>query len=116
MGHQDNMPELYKMLDIYVISSVSETWPTSLMEAMAAGRAIITTDCGGGREIVGDEVSGIVIPIKNSEILAKKIKYLIEHPQIREALGENALRDSNSFDINQTVSAVEALYRNFQIN
>jgi glycosyltransferase involved in cell wall biosynthesis len=116
MGHQDNMPELYKMLDIYVISSVSETWPTSLMEAMAAGRAIITTDCGGGSEIVDDEDSGIVVPVKNSEILAKKIEYLIEHPKIRETIGENALRESKRFDIDQTVLAVEKLYRNCILN
>ena len=106
------MPEIYKMLDIYVICSVSETWPTTLMEAMAAGRAIITTDCGGGSEMVEDGISGIVIPVKNYKILSNKIEYLIENPKLRAILGENAERKSNSYDINKTVASVEKLYRN----
>jgi glycosyltransferase involved in cell wall biosynthesis len=111
LGHRNDMPELFKALDIYVLASNSETWPTSLMEAMAAGRAVITTDCGGGSEIVVDGKTGLLVPVKNSKILTQKIEYLICEPEKRKELGRNALRESMRFDIKETVSAVELLYK-----
>ncbi len=111
LGHQDSMPEIYRLLDIFVISSVSETLPTCLMEAMAAGKSIITSDCGGGSELIVNENTGFIIPVKNSGILAEKIEFFIDNPDIRKKFGQNAYHESKRFDINQTVLALETLYR-----
>ncbi|MFC1877924.1 glycosyltransferase family 4 protein [Thermodesulfobacteriota bacterium] len=112
MGHQENIPEILQMMDIFVMSSFSETWGTSILEAMAAGRAIITTDSGGGSEMINDGYSGLIVPVKNARILADKIEHLIDYPEVRRQLAGNARQDSESHNIDLTVQRVEDLYRN----
>jgi glycosyltransferase involved in cell wall biosynthesis len=110
MGHQTNMPELLQMLDVFVMASISETWPTCLMEAMAAKRAIVTTDSGGGGEIVKDGETGIVVSVRDSKAIAEKIEYLIDNPSQGIFLAENAQKESARYDINLTVQRIQKLY------
>jgi len=109
-GHQSNMPEVLTMLDIFVMASISETWPTSLMEAMAAKKPIITSDSGGSSEIIKDGLTGLIVPVKDSMAIAEKINYLIDNPVQSSFLAENAQRESEKYDINHTVQQVQDLY------
>ncbi len=110
MGHQDDIPVILKMLDIFVMASISETAGLSLLEAMAAEKAIITTDSGGPSEIVKDRVTGLVVPVKDAKAIAKEIQYLIDNPCVRELLAKNAASDSEQYDIRCTVEKIEQLY------
>ena len=110
VGHQDDMPAVLQALDIWVMASASETAPVSLLEAMAAGRAVITTDCGGPSEIIRHGLTGLVVPVRHSRAIADSITYLLENPAARRVLGENARKDSKQYDIRVTVQAIEALY------
>lgn len=110
MGHQANMPEVLQMLDVFVMASISETWPTSLMEAMAAKKAIVTTDSGGGGEIIRDGEIGIVVPVRNSKAIAEKIEYLIDNPSQSTFLAESAQKESTKYSIHLTVQQIQELY------
>jgi glycosyltransferase involved in cell wall biosynthesis len=76
--------------DIFLMSSILEGQPQSLVEAMAYGCPIVTTSVGGIPELIQDGVNGLLCPPKNPECLAKKVITLIEEPTLRERLGQTA--------------------------
>ena len=87
-GHVENVPEAYHSGDIVVLSSISEGFPYSIVEAMMARKAIIATDVGGIREALGP--AGIVVRPQDAEQFAQAICYLIGHPLERASLGQEA--------------------------
>lgn len=70
----------YAMSSVYVLPSYREGTPRTVLEAMAMGRPIITTDTQGCRETVKpDSTNGFLVPIKNSEAVAEKMLWFLEH-------------------------------------
>lgn len=110
LGHQDDIPVILKMLDIFVLASFSETAPLSLLEAMAAKKAIVTTDCGGPSEIVENGKTGFIVPIKDAQAIAEKIKYLIQNPSEAEALAKNASLESEKYNIAFVAEQIQKVY------
>ncbi|WP_179996456.1 glycosyltransferase family 4 protein [Acinetobacter sp. YH16051] len=80
-GHVSNIKDWIADSHVFVLPSYREGVPRSTQEAMAIGRAIITTDVPGCRETVVDGVNGFIIPRWNPEALAEKMIYFIEHPE-----------------------------------
>lgn len=110
LGQQEDIPGILKMLDIFVIASISETAPLSLLEAMSAGKAIITTDCGGPAEVIEDNRTGLIAPVRDPDALAWKIERLIDQPELAAFLGRNAELESVNFDLKLNVQKVQQLY------
>jgi glycosyltransferase involved in cell wall biosynthesis len=75
---KSEVAEFMKRCDFLVVSSLFETFANVLIEAMACGRPIVTTDCGGPSEIVTPMI-GIKVPPGNSETLADAINYMLDH-------------------------------------
>lgn len=99
-GHVSNVSEWIEKSSVFVLPSYyREGVPRSTQEAMAIGRAIITTDVPGCRETVIDGVNGFLVPKWNPEALAEKMIYFIEHPeQIRLMGAESYKLAVNKFD------------------
>jgi glycosyltransferase involved in cell wall biosynthesis len=87
LGHINNVKLIYEQSDIVCLPSYREGLPKSLIEAMAVGRPIVTTDAIGCRECVDDGINGYLVPVKNADILADKIKDLISDPELRLKMG-----------------------------
>jgi glycosyltransferase involved in cell wall biosynthesis len=86
-GHRDNMAEMFAQSHIVVLPSYREGLPKVLLEAASCGRAIITTDVPGCREIVRHNNNGLLVPSHDSKFLADAIKKLIESPDLRASMG-----------------------------
>ncbi|MBB6364082.1 glycosyltransferase family 4 protein [Acinetobacter lwoffii] len=86
-GHVSNVSDWIAENHIFVLPSYREGVPRSTQEAMAIGRAIITTDVPGCRETVVDGVNGFLVPKWNPEALAEKMIYFIEHPEKVSLMG-----------------------------
>jgi glycosyltransferase involved in cell wall biosynthesis len=86
-GFTRDIPKVLAAMDIFVISSTSEGLPTSLLEAMAAGKACIVTDIGLPIE---NMKTGLVVPAKNPEKMAEAIERLIQDEKLRKSLGAKA--------------------------
>jgi glycosyltransferase involved in cell wall biosynthesis len=82
--------ELYESSGIFVFPSESENFPVVLLEAMAAGLAIITTEGTGCAEVVGD--AGLLVPVRDSKAISRGLARLIENPELRRSLGAAARR------------------------
>ena len=87
LGHCDDIPKLYHRSHIVCLPSYREGLPKSLIEAAAASRAVVTTDVPGCRDALIPNVTGLVVPVKNSEKLANALEWLIQHPKERVSMG-----------------------------
>jgi len=76
--------------DIYVLPSYREGTPRTVLEAMAMGRAVITTDAPGCRETVADGDNGYLVPIKDSVSLATAMLRFIENPVLIKEMGQRS--------------------------
>lgn len=86
-GHRNDMSAVYGGATLVVLPSYREGLPKVLLEAAACGKAIIATDVPGCRDIVKDGVNGVLVPPRDSSILAMSIANLLLDPHTREAMG-----------------------------
>jgi glycosyltransferase involved in cell wall biosynthesis len=90
VGYDKDVAKYYKRASIFVFPSLTEGNPKVVMEAMASGLPVITTD--NAQSIVKDGESGFVVPIRDSEAIKEKIEFLYNNPDIRETMGRKARR------------------------
>lgn len=86
-GHVDNVVSWITNSSVFVLPSYREGVPRSTQEAMAIGRAVITTDVPGCRDTVIDGVNGFLVPAWSPEALADKMIYFIKNPEEIEMMG-----------------------------
>jgi glycosyltransferase involved in cell wall biosynthesis len=79
---------LHQCFDVSVLCSVSEGFPNSLIEAMAAARPVVATPVGGVIDAVTDGVTGLLVPPGNPAALAEALRRLEAEPMSRTRLGE----------------------------
>lgn len=91
-GHVDNVEEWITKSDVFVLPSYREGVPRSSQEAMAIGRAIITTDVPGCRETVIDGVNGFLVNKWDHHDLAEKMMFFIKHPDQIEVMGKESYK------------------------
>ena len=80
------MPRLLAAIDVYVQPSVNEGLSLSILEAMAAGKAVVATRVGGTGEVIADGETGVLVPPGSSAALAAAILRLLADPDAREAI------------------------------
>ena len=88
LGYYKNIEKLYNASHIICLPSYREGFPKGLIEAAAAGRAVVTTDVPGCRDAIIPNITGLLVPVKNSIKLADALHWLIEHPKERLMMGK----------------------------
>ena len=88
-GYRADIPEVMNAMDIFVLASVLEAAPIVVLEAMACAKPVIATRVGGVPELVIDGETGILVPPKQPEAIAKAVLYLLNHPK---KAGETGLK------------------------
>lgn len=87
---------------VYVLPSYREGTPRTVLEAMAMGRAIITTDAPGCRETVVHGVNGYLVGVKSVDELVQSMQYFIEDPKLIELMGQRSREIAlNKYDVHQ---------------
>jgi glycosyltransferase involved in cell wall biosynthesis len=113
LGHVADMSALFESVHVVCLPThYGEGVPKVLIEAAAAGRAIVATDVPGCREIVKHEETGLLVPSRDVDALAGALRRLIEDRPLRQALGRRA-RDlaASSFTSEQVIGATLEVYR-----
>lgn len=90
LGKRDDIPSLLKQTDIFVLPTLIENQPISVIEAQIAGKAVIASDVGGIPEIIEHGVTGLLTPAKNTAMLTNNLNLLLTNTKLRKSLGTNA--------------------------
>lgn len=90
LGRLNDVRPVIKECSVYVLPSYREGTPRTVLEAMAMGRAVITTDAPGCRETVVDGDNGFLVPIKNADALAQAMLRFIEQPELIAKMGQRS--------------------------
>jgi glycosyltransferase involved in cell wall biosynthesis len=91
-GLQIDVRPAIRAHSVYVLPSYREGTPRSVLEAMAMGRAVITTDAPGCRETVTDGVNGLLVPPRDWEALYRAMRRLVDEPELIAPMGAQARR------------------------
>ncbi len=111
VGHVMDMASLYKNSHIVCLPSYREGLPKCLIEACAAGRAIVTTDVPGCRDAVRHFENGILVPPRDSSALAEALKMLLDDARLRKKMGAaGRARAEAEFDVCAVVRDTLGVY------
>lgn len=103
-GYQQNVGEYLKSFDIFVLSSKKEGLGTSIIDALAVGLPVVATRAGGIPELIENNTNGVLVDIKNSNLLAGAIIELASDKNKMTELGNNAKQSAKKFSIDETIN------------
>jgi len=109
-GHRADIPAVLAAIDVLCISSTYEGTPLVLFEAMAAGRAIVSTAVDGCREVLADGVTGLLVPPRDEDALARALDRVLSDAPLRAKLARAAREASANYDLAACVRRIETLY------
>ncbi|HXK11870.1 MAG TPA: glycosyltransferase [Vicinamibacteria bacterium] len=114
-GHRTDVPDLLGALDVFCISSLYEGTPLALFEAMASGKAVVSTSVDGCREVLEDGRTGLLVPPADAAALADGLDRVIGDAGLRESLGRQALSASRRYDVSACVDQMQAFYEDLLV-
>jgi sugar transferase (PEP-CTERM/EpsH1 system associated) len=110
-GRRVDVEDVMASFDVFALSSRSEGLSNTILEAMATGLPVVSTDVGGARELVVEGITGLLVPPADSESLASAIASLAEDPDGRLAMGQSGrLRATSHFSLSGMIRQYEDLY------
>ncbi len=111
LGNRDDVPDLLAECDVFVLSSIAEGMPVTLLEAMAAKLPVVTTNVGGTASVVEAGKTGALVPAGNPQALAEALGVYVTDEKLRHQHGDaGSARVAARFSLGKMVSAYEALY------
>lgn len=108
---REELATLYRHARLFVLSSREEGLGIVLMEAMASGTPVVSTDCGGPDTLITSGENGLLAPVADPDALAEEMGRMLENPAWRKRLAENGLETvRSSFTLNEAINTYKTLY------
>jgi glycosyltransferase involved in cell wall biosynthesis len=112
-GAAGNVGECYEAADLYVMTSLFEGFPNTLLEALAHGLPAVAVDCETGpREILRHEVDGLLVPQDDSAALVGALEQLMADESLRSRFGERAVEARQRFAVERVAAMWEEVFSN----
>ncbi|MFQ6087722.1 MAG: glycosyltransferase family 4 protein [Candidatus Methanofastidiosia archaeon] len=110
MGYvaHSKLPKIYSKSEIFVLPSLKEGMSNTVLEAIASGISIITTDTGGTQELIKD--NGIIVPMNDSEAIADATIQLINDSNLRREMGKKSRKIAENMSWEDVAEAYLKLY------
>jgi glycosyltransferase involved in cell wall biosynthesis len=108
-GYRTDLPQTLAAMDIFAYPSTEkDTSPLALLSAMAVGLPIVAFDIAGIREVIGESEAGLLVPVKQVEIFAQWLAYLLTHTEDRQQMAWAARSQAEErFSLQSYVSQME---------
>lgn len=112
LGYQKDVARWYAVADAVVLTSVSEGTPVTIIEALAAGRPIVSTNVGGVADVVRDGVDGFLVEVGDTGAMAARLAEIAADPALAKRLGQaGRKRVLRRYAVARLVDDVDRLYR-----
>lgn len=109
-GVRCDVPELIANFNVFVLPSLWEGMPRSVIEAMVMSKPIVVHNISGIDEIIEDGKDGFIIPINKTHTFSERILYLLDNPDIARTIGKYGFMKAKKFDYNLVVEKVRNIY------
>ncbi len=110
LGYIKNIRGFYKIIDVLVVSSRSESFGLSIVEAQSMGIPVIATNIEGLNEIVLDKETGLLFKSGDEEDLAKKIELIYTDENLRTELTKKGLENIKKYSLKNYITNLEGIY------
>ena len=108
---EEDKRRFYKTADVFCAPSTGrESFGIVLLEAMAAGRAIVASDIHGYKNVVQRNISALLVEPKDADALANALERLVEHPELRARMGEAGVVRATDYDWEHVTKRLAELY------
>ncbi len=112
LGARADVPRLVAALRIFVMPSLYEAGPLTLLEAMALGKAVVTTPVGVAEDVVTDGETGLIVPVGDAGALAGAVQRLLADEELVARMGERARQTAwPAFSVDHMVDETIGVYR-----
>lgn len=109
-GYRNDMPEMYKMADAFIFTSIREGFGNACIEAMAAGLPLIVSNSRGTKEYAENGVNAFVYKYDDCEGFAEAIKKLADDENLRITMGKNSAELAVKYDISKSAEQMAEIY------
>lgn len=110
LGYRNDVLELLKASDVFVLPSRYEAMPFALLEAMAAGLPSIVTCVGDNVKLIENGVTGLIVPPEDFEALASALTRMLSNSELRQKMGEAARKKAQEYSAERMVAQITELY------
>lgn len=112
LGYQEDVARWYAVCDAVVLTSANEGTPVTIIEALAAGRPVVSTNVGGVADVVDEGETGFLVRPGDTHALAERLSVLADDPARARLMGETGrARVLERYAVSRLVGDVDALYR-----
>ncbi|RPJ07334.1 MAG: glycosyltransferase, partial [Spirochaetaceae bacterium] len=110
-GYRENPWKYIAASDVFVLSSTFEGYPNVLLEAMATGVPVVSSDCPHGpRELIINGKNGILVPVNDESSLLKAMQRIREDRSLGKKLGDSGKETARNLDLQKMVKQYESLF------
>jgi glycosyltransferase involved in cell wall biosynthesis len=110
-GEREDIPEILRSLDLFVLPSLREGISNTILEAMASGVPVVATRVGGNPELVAEGETGLLVPPEDPVAMAEAIRTYLDRPDLLKAHGQaGRKRVEQNFSIEKMVNGYLAVY------
>lgn len=110
-GWLDDADKLFCAMDVFVSASETESFGLAIVEAMAAGTAVVATATEGAKEVIDDQQTGLLVPIGDITRMAQSVIDLLSDPEKRQRLAtQSAQSAAKNFSLSRMVNEIERIY------
>ena len=114
LGQRSDIADVLAAVDVSVLTSDHEGLPNALLESMAVGKAVVTTDYRGANEVVTNDVDGFITPRGDAHAMGKCVSLLLAEGELRSRVGEQARRAvTERFSVDAMADRLLAVYRQY---
>lgn len=107
----EDLVQLHRVGDVYVMPSPAELQCLAMLEAMASGKPVVAVDAGALGELCMTGKNGTLIPVDDVEAMANALVELLDHPKRRQAYGRRSLEIAKQHDVKIIIPKFEQLYK-----
>lgn len=112
VNSDEELSLIYSAADIFILPSLEDNFPNTMLESMSCATPIIAFDIGGIPDLIEDQISGIIVPYNDIQLMSEKIIQLINNRQLCESMGQKSREIiRNNYELSIQANNYQKLYQ-----